>query len=235
MFGLLVYDLRRLFPYLSMAVVAAAISALHVGIVGIVFPMIGAAWAVNGLSASDRQNGWAAFAVSSGIGRRDFVRARFSALMVFSVPLAVVPVACSLVMDPGLFNVAIAGLGIGTYLAGIGYAGMVTLSRPKDDVSLLRCITGQFVYLAVAVVALVTVFSLVPFVTFLPMIDIDGVGVQERDGIAHLFPALHEGGNGSDIVGGIEQALQRFDVPVHLVLPLLKVGEALLVVAHHGP
>ena len=83
MFGLLVYDLRRLFPYLSMAVVAAAISALHVGIVGIVFPMIGAAWAVNGLSASDRQNGWAAFAVSSGIGRRDFVRARFSALMVF--------------------------------------------------------------------------------------------------------------------------------------------------------
>ena len=60
MFGLLVYDLRRLFPYLSMAVVAAAISALHVGIVGIVFPMIGAAWAVNGLSASDRQNGWAA-------------------------------------------------------------------------------------------------------------------------------------------------------------------------------
>lgn len=57
MFGLLVYDLRRLFPYLSMAVVAAAISALHVGIVGIVFPMIGAAWAVNGLSASDRQNG----------------------------------------------------------------------------------------------------------------------------------------------------------------------------------
>ena len=142
MFGLLVYDLRRLFPYLSMAVVAAAISALHVGIVGIVFPMIGAAWAVNGLSAS--------------IGRRDFVRARFSALMVFSVPLAVVPVACSLVMDPGLFNVAIAGLGIGTYLAGIGYAGMVTLSRPKDDVSLLRCITGQFAYLAVAVVALVT-------------------------------------------------------------------------------
>ena len=168
MFGLLVYDLRRLFPYLSMAVVAAAISALHVGIVGIVFPMIGAAWAVNGLSASDRQNGWAAFAVSSGIGRRDFVRARFSigrrdfvrarfsALMVFSVPLAVVPVACSLVMDPGLFNVAIAGLGIGTYLAGIGYAGMVTLFRPKDDVSLLRCITGQFAYLAVAVVALVT-------------------------------------------------------------------------------
>lgn len=76
--------------------------------------------------------------------------------MVFSVPLAVVPVACSLVMDPGLFNVAIAGLGIGTYLAGIGYAGMVTLSRPKDDVSLLRCITGQFAYLAVAVVALVT-------------------------------------------------------------------------------
>lgn len=155
MFGPLVYDLRRLFPYLSIAVVAAAISALHVGIVGIVFPMIGAAWAVNGLSASDRQSGWAAFAVSSGIGRRDFVRARFSALLVFSVPLAVVPVACSLVMDPGLFNVAIAGLGIGTYLAGIGYAGMVTLSRPKDDVSLLRCITGQFAYLAVAVVALV--------------------------------------------------------------------------------
>ena len=155
MFGLLVYDLRRLFPYLSMAVVAAAISALHVGIVGIVFPMIGAAWAVNGLSASDRQNGWAAFAVSSGIGRRDFVRARFSALLVFSVPLAVVPVACSLVMDPGNFDIAVAGLGVGTYLAGIGYASMVTLSRPKDDVSLLRCIAGQFAYLAAAVVALV--------------------------------------------------------------------------------
>ena len=136
MFGLLVYDLRRLFPYLSMAVVAAAISALHVGIVGIVFPMIGAAWAVK-------------------IGRRDFVRARFSALMVFSVPLAVVPVACSLVMDPGNFDIAVAGLGVGTYLAGIGYASMVTLSRPKDDVSLLRCIAGQFAYLAAAVVALV--------------------------------------------------------------------------------
>lgn len=155
MLGLLVYDLRRLFPYLSMAVVAAAISALHVGIVGIVFPMIGAAWAVNGLSASDRQSGWAAFAVSSGIGRRDFVRARFSALLVFSVPLAVVPVACSLVMDPGNFDIAVAGLGVGTYLAGIGYASMVTLSRPKDDVSLLRCIAGQFAYLAVAVIALV--------------------------------------------------------------------------------
>ena len=75
--------------------------------------------------------------------------------MVFSVPLAVVPVACSLVMDPGNFDIAVAGLGVGTYLAGIGYASMVTLSRPKDDVSLLRCIAGQFAYLAAAVVALV--------------------------------------------------------------------------------
>lgn len=155
MLGLMVYDLRRLFPYLSMAVVAAAISALHVGIVGIVFPMIGAAWAVNSLSASDRQSGWAAFTVSSGIGRRDFVGTRFSALLVFSVPLAIVPVACALVMDPGHFDIVVAGLGVGTYLAGIGYASMLTLSRPRDDVSLLRCIAGQFVYLAVAVIALI--------------------------------------------------------------------------------
>ena len=70
MFGLLVYDLRRLLPYLSIAVVAAVISVLRVGAVGIVFPMIGAAWAVYGLSTSDRQSGWAALAVSSGMSRR---------------------------------------------------------------------------------------------------------------------------------------------------------------------
>ena len=155
MFGLLVYDLRRLLPYLSIAVVAAVISVLRVGAVGIVFPMIGAAWAVYGLSTSDRQSGWAALAVSSGMSRRDFVRAKLSALLVFSVPLAIVPVACSLAMDPGHFDIAVAGLGTGTYLAGIGWASMVTLSRPKDDVSLLRCIAGQFAYLVVAVIALI--------------------------------------------------------------------------------
>ena len=45
------------------------------------------------------------------------------------------------------------------------------------------------------------------------MIDIDWVGVQELDGVAQLFPALHEGGNGSDIIGGIKELLQRCDVP----------------------
>lgn len=62
-------------------------------------------------------------------------------------PLAVVPALCGAVTSDGGAGIALAGLGIGTYLAGIGYACYANFST-SDEVSLLRGMLGQFVYIA---------------------------------------------------------------------------------------
>lgn len=51
----------------------------------------------------------------------------------------------------------LAGLGIGTYLIGIGYGCMVCFPRPYENVSPLRCMIGQFAFLATSVLALLAV------------------------------------------------------------------------------
>lgn len=152
--GLLVNDLHRLTIYLSMTALAVAMSALGLGIVGVMFPMIGAASATYSLSISDIQSGWTTFAVSSGVERRDIVKTRLEALLVFSIPLAVIPAICSIVLNQGYFGLGEAGLGIGAYIVGVGYGCMITFSRPRESVSMLRLIAGQIAYMAVAVLIL---------------------------------------------------------------------------------
>ena len=86
-----------------------------------------------------------------------------------------------------------------------------------------------------ALFAFIAFLALVALVAFLPVVDDDRLGAQEADGVAHLFPTLQVRGNGSNIVGCIDELLQRLEVMVHLALPLLEGGEALFVVVHRVP
>ena len=159
--SLLAFDLRRLAAYLVLPVLAAAVSLVGIGEVSIIFPMIGAAFASYGLFAGDRGCGWPAFVLTVGISRRNIVRDRFLALLIYAVPLAVVPALCGVATADGGAGLALAGLGVGTYLAGTGYACYANFST-GDDVSLLRGMLGQFVYLACGVVAIVVINALLP-------------------------------------------------------------------------
>ena len=66
----------------------------------------------------------------------------------------------------------------------------------------------------------------IAFVTLLPVVDGDGVGVEERNGVAHFGSVLHDGRHGRDVVRGAEQRLQGLDVGVGFRLPGLESGDA---------
>ena len=159
--SLLAFDLRRLVAYLVLPVLAAAVSLTGIGEVSIIFPMIGTALASYGLFAGDKACGWPAFVLTSGISRRSIVRDRFLALLIYAIPLAVVPALCGMATADGGAGIALAGLGVGTYLAGTGYACCANFST-GDDVSLLHGMLGQFVYLACGVVVIVVTNVMLP-------------------------------------------------------------------------
>ena len=158
---LLAFDLRRLAAYLVLPVLAAAVSLVGIGEASIIFPMIGAAFASYGLFVGDKECGWPAFVLAARFSRERLVRDRFLALLVYAVPLAVVPALCGIATADGDADTALAGLGIGTYLAGIGYACYANFST-RDGVSLLRGMFGQFVYLACGAVVTVVINALWP-------------------------------------------------------------------------
>ena len=159
--SLLAFDLRRLAAYLVLPVLAAAVSLVGIGEVSVIFPMISAAFASYGLFAGDKERGWPAFVLTAGFSRERIVRDRFLALLAYAVPLAVVPALCGIATADGDADIALAGLGVGTYLAGIGYACYANYST-RDAVSLLRGMFGQFVYLIGAAVITVVINALWP-------------------------------------------------------------------------
>lgn len=159
--SLLAFDLRRLTAYLILPALAAAVSLVGIGEVSIIFPMIGAAFASYGLFAGDKGCGWQAFVLTVGVSRRRIVRDRFLALLIYAAPLAVVPALCGAVTADGSAGIALAGLGIGTYLAGTGYACHANFST-SDEVSLLRGMLGQFVYIAGGAAVTVIMNALLP-------------------------------------------------------------------------
>lgn len=154
--GLLRNDLRRLIPYIVMAPLAAIMIAMGVSLGTLIIPMIVAAYATCNLFSDDRGCGWLTFAASTGIGRRRIVSSRMLALLILSIPVAVIPAICTVMMSP-MEDHILAGLGIGTYLTGIGYGCMVCFPRPYENVSPLRCMIGQFAFLATSVLALLAV------------------------------------------------------------------------------
>ena len=155
------FRLRRLAAYLVLPVLAAAVSLVGIGEVSVIFPMIGAAFASYGLFAGDKECGWPAFVLAAGFSRERIVRDRFLALLAYAVPLAVVPALCGIATADGDADTALAGLGVGTYLAGIGYACYANYST-RDAVSLLRGMLGQLVYLACGAVVTVVISALWP-------------------------------------------------------------------------
>ena len=159
--SLFAFDLRGLTAYLILPVLAAAVSLVGIGEVSIIFPMIGAAFASYGLFAGDKGCGWQAFVLTAGVSRRGVVRDRFLALLIYAVPLAAVPALCGVATSDGGADIALAGLGIGTYLAGMGYACHANFST-SDEVSLLRGMLGQFVYIAGGAVVTVIMNALLP-------------------------------------------------------------------------
>lgn len=154
--GLLRNDLRRLIPYIVMAPLAAVMIAMGIGVATFIIPMIGAAYATHNLFSDNRGCGWLIFATSAGIDRRRIVADRMLALLILSIPVSIIPAICTIMLSPAEDHI-LAGLGIGTYLAGIGYGCMVSFSHPDEDVSRLRCMVGQFVFLAVSALALIAV------------------------------------------------------------------------------
>ena len=100
--------------------------------------------------------GWLTFAASAGISRRRIIASRILALLILSIPVADIPAICTVMMSP-MEDHILASLGIGTYLAGIGYGCMVCFPRPYENVSHLRCMIGQFAFLAASVLALLAV------------------------------------------------------------------------------
>lgn len=159
--SLLAFDLRRLAAYLVLPVLAAAVSLVGIGEVSVIFPMISAAFASYGLFAGDKERGWPAFVLTAGFSRERIVRDRFLALLAYTIPLAVVPALCGIATADGDADTALAGLGIGTYLAGIGYACYANYST-RDAVSLLRGMLGQLVYLACGAMVTVVINTLWP-------------------------------------------------------------------------
>lgn len=135
--GLLRNDLRRLIPYIVMAPLAAIMIAMGVSLGTLIIPMIVAAYATCNLFSDDRGCGWLTFAASTGIGRRRIVSSRMLALLILSIPVAVIPAICTVMMSP-MEDHILAGLGIGTYLTGIGYGCMVCFPRPYENVSTLH-------------------------------------------------------------------------------------------------
>ena len=118
--GLLRNDLRRLIPYIVMAPLAAIMIAMGVSLGTLIIPMIVAAYATCSLFSDNRGCGWLTFAASAG---------RILALLILSIPVAVIPAICTVMISP-MEDHILAGLGIGTYLAGIGYGCMVCFPRP---------------------------------------------------------------------------------------------------------
>ena len=86
--------------------------------------MIVAAYATCSLFSDDMECGWLTFAASAGIGRRRIVASMILALLILSIPVADIPAICTVMMSP-MEDHILASLGIGTYLAGIGYGCMV--------------------------------------------------------------------------------------------------------------
>ena len=154
--GLLRNDLRRLIPYIVMAPLAAIMIAMGVSLGTLIIPMIVAAYATCNLFSDDRGCGWLPFAASAGISRRRIIASRILALLILPIPVAVIPAICTVMISP-MEDHILAGLGIGTYLAGIGYGCMVCFPRPYENVSPLRCMIGQFAFLAASVLALLAV------------------------------------------------------------------------------
>lgn len=154
--GLLRNDLRRLIPYIVMTPLAAIMIAMGVSLGTLIIPMIVAAYATCSLFSDDRGCGWLTFAASAGISRRRIIASRILALLILSIPVAVIPAICTVMISP-MEDHILAGLGIGTYLAGIGYGCMVCFPRPYENVSPLRCMIGQFAFLAASVLALLAV------------------------------------------------------------------------------
>lgn len=154
--GLLRNDLRRLIPYIVMAPLAAIMIAMGVSLGTLIIPMIVAAYATCNLFSDDRGCGWLTFAASTGIGRRRIVSSRMLALLILSIPVAVIPAICTVMMSP-MEDHILAGLRIGTYLTGIGYGCMVCFPRPYENVSPLHCMIRQFAFLATSVLALLAV------------------------------------------------------------------------------
>ena len=72
-------------------------------------------------------------------------------------------------------------------------------------------------------------------VAFRAVIDGDGVGVQELDGVAHLLSAFHERSDRRDAVSRVEQLPDGGDVVVGFLLPLFEGGKAFFVVVHLLP
>ena len=130
--------------------------AMGVSLGTLIIPMIVAAYATYSLFSDVRGCGWLTFAASAGISRRRIIASRILALLILSIPVAVIPAICTVMISP-MEDHILAGLGIGTYLAGIGYGCMVCFPRPYENVSPLRCMIGQFAFLAASVLALLAV------------------------------------------------------------------------------
>lgn len=139
-----------------MAPLAAIMIAMGVNLGTLIIPMIVAAYATCSLFSDVRGCGWLTFAASAGISRRRIIASRILALLILSIPVAVIPAICTVMISP-MEDHILAGLGIGTYLAGIGYGCMVCFPRPYENVSPLRCMIGQFAFLAASVLALLAV------------------------------------------------------------------------------
>lgn len=166
--SLLAFDLRRLAAYMVLPMLAAAISLVGIGEVPIIFPMIGAAFASYSLFAGDKGCGWPAFVHTAGFPRERLVRDRFLALLAYAVPLALVPAICGIATADGDADIALAGLGVGTYLAGIGYACYANFST-RDAVSLLRGMSGEFAFLICGMV--ITISALLSAGDIWPLIS----------------------------------------------------------------
>ena len=103
---------------------AAIMIAMGVSLGTLIIPMIVAAYATCNLFSDDRGCGWLTFAASAGISRRRIIASRILALLILSIPVTVIPAICTVMISP-MEDHILAGLGIGTYLAGIGYGCMV--------------------------------------------------------------------------------------------------------------
>lgn len=99
--GLLRNDLRRLIPYIVMAPLAAIMIAMDVSLGTLIIPMIVAAYATCSLFSDDRGCGWLTFAASAGIGRRRIIASRILALLILSIPVAVIPAICTVDVADG--------------------------------------------------------------------------------------------------------------------------------------
>lgn len=145
-------ELRVLAPMLAIPAVWVILLAVGLGQGSLVMALVGSVMGAGALFRMDRGCGWPTFAVSSGISRDGIVKARFTALSLYSIPVTLIPLAAAFLIGVPSDVLAMCCLAPGIYLAGTGISCWENYTRWEEPVGDLRNILILIVFMVAVIV-----------------------------------------------------------------------------------